>query len=74
MKVAHRTEEAGEAVIVHARNIKHGVQAKRSNKVAALEKKQFKAEVNLRYQKYLEENPEVKKKAIQKRLEAAYQA
>ena len=69
VEAAHRTEEAGEAVIVHARNIKHGVQAKRSNKVAALEKKQFKAEVNFRYQKYLEENPEVKKKAIQKRLQ-----
>lgn len=69
VEAAHRTEEAGEVVIVHARNIKHGVQAKRSNKVAALEKKQFKAEVNFRYQKYLEENPEVKKKAIQKRLQ-----
>ena len=69
VEAAHRTEEAGEAVIVHARNIKQGVQAKRSNKVAALEKKQFKAEVNFRYQKYLEENPEVKKKAIQKRLQ-----
>jgi len=44
-------------------------QAQKINKVAALEKKQFKAEVKFRYQKYLEEHPEVKKKTIQKRLQ-----
>ena len=69
VEAAHRTEEAGEAVIVNAKNIRQGVQARRANKVVSLEKKQFKAEVNFKYQKYLEENPEVKKKAIQKRLQ-----
>ncbi|MDD3139724.1 MAG: peptidoglycan DD-metalloendopeptidase family protein, partial [Lachnospiraceae bacterium] len=35
-------------------------------KVAKLENKQFKADVNFRYQKFLEENPEMKKKHMQK--------
>ena len=69
VEAAHRTEETGETVIVHAKNIKQGIKAKRVKKVAAAEKKQFKAEVNFRYQKYLEENPQMKKKALQKRLQ-----
>ena len=69
VEAAHRTEEAGEAVIAHAKNIRQGMQAKRVKKVAAAEKKQFKAEVNFRYQKYLEDNPQLKKKALQKRLQ-----
>ena len=69
VEAAHRSEEAGEAVIVHAKNIKQGVQAKRVKKAAIAEKKQFKAEVNFRYQKYLEDNPQMKKKLLQKRLQ-----
>lgn len=69
VEAAHRSEEAGEAVIVHAKNIRQGVQAKRVKKVAIAEKKQFKAEVNFRYQKYLEDNPQMKKKLLQKRLQ-----
>ena len=69
VEAAHRTEEAGETVIAKAGQIKKAKTVCRSNKVAALEKKQFKAEVNFRYQKYLEEHPEVKKKALQKRLQ-----
>ena len=66
---AHKTEQAGEAAIDYARRFKHDKYARRVNKVAAAEKKQFKAEVNFRYQKFLEEHPEVKKKALQKRLQ-----
>ena len=69
VEAAHKTEEAGETAIVTAGRIKDARYARRTNKVAALEKKQFKAEVNFRYQKYLEENPEMKKKAFQKRLQ-----
>ena len=69
VEAAHRTEEAGETVIARAGQLKQARYARRSNKVAALEKKQFKAEVVFRYQKYLEEHPEVKKKALQKRLQ-----
>ena len=66
---AHRTEQAGEDVVRYAQRFKGNRYARRQNKVAALEKKQFKAETNFRYQKYLEENPEIKKKAFQKRLQ-----
>ncbi|MBQ4483154.1 MAG: peptidase, partial [Lachnospiraceae bacterium] len=66
---AHKTEQAGEAAIDYARRFKRDKYARRQNKVAALEKKQFKAEVNFRYQKYLEDYPEIKKKAFQKRLQ-----
>ena len=69
VEAAHRTEEAGETALAHAGRIKDARYARRTNKVAALEKKQFKAEVNFRYQKYLEDNPEMKKKAFQKRLQ-----
>ena len=69
VEAAHKTEEAGETAIATAGRIKEARYARRTNKVAALEKKQFKAEVNFRYQKYLEENPEMKKKAFQKRLQ-----
>ena len=66
---AHKTEQAGEAAIDYARRFKRDKYAHRQNRVAALEKKQFKAETNFRFQKYLEENPEIKKKAFQKRLQ-----
>lgn len=54
---AHKTEQAGEAAVDYARRFKRDKHNRRVNKVAALEKKQFKAETNFRYQKYLEENP-----------------
>ena len=66
---AHKTEQAGEDVVRYAQRFKGNRYARRQNKVATLEKKQFKAETNFRYQKYLEENPEIKKKAFQKRLQ-----
>ena len=66
---AHKTEQAGEDVVRYAQRFKGNRYARRQNKVAALEKKQFKAETNFRYHKYLEENPEIKKKAFQKRLQ-----
>ncbi len=66
---AHKTEEAGEYIIDYGKRFRRDKLIKQKNKVAKLEKKQFKAETNFRYQKYLEENPEVKKKAFQKRLQ-----
>ena len=69
VEAAHRTEEAGETVIAKARQIHKVQNVRRSNKVAALEKKQFKAEVNFRYQKYLEKNPQMKKKLLRKQLQ-----
>ncbi|WP_049895513.1 CD1108 family mobile element protein [Oribacterium sp. NK2B42] len=69
VEAAHKTEESVETGIAKAGEFKRAEQAQKINKVAALEKKQFKAEVKFRYQKYLEEHPEVKKKTIQKRLQ-----
>jgi len=66
---AHKAEQAGEDAVRYVQRFKGNKYARRQNKVAALEKKQFKAETNFRYQKYLEEHPEVKKKALQKRLQ-----
>ena len=66
---AHKSEEAGEAVITHVKNFHDNRYARKRNRVAALEKKQFKAEVDFRYHKFLEDNPETKKKIIQKRLQ-----
>ena len=42
-------------------------------KVAKLEKKQFKKEVNFRYQKFLEENPEMQEKTLKKQLQKRLQ-
>ena len=56
---AHKTEQTAEDVYHFVkRNHKSGLQRKKE-KVARLEKKQFKKEVNFRYQKFLEENPDM---------------
>ena len=69
VEAAHKTEEAYEVVTSEARNFIEAGEAAKFNKVAKLEKKQFKAEVNFRYKKMLEENPALKKKTVQKRLQ-----
>ena len=76
---AHKTEQTAEDVDHFVkRNHKSGLQRKKE-KVARLEKKQFKKEVNFRYQKFLEENPEMQEKTLKKAdaetiAETAYQA
>ena len=42
-------------------------------KVARLEKKQFKKEVNFRYQKFLEENPDMQEKTLKKQMQKRLQ-
>lgn len=54
------------------RNHKSGLQRKKE-KVAKLEKKQFKKEVNFRYQKFLEENPEMQEKTLKKQMQKRLQ-
>ncbi|MBQ7587492.1 MAG: peptidoglycan DD-metalloendopeptidase family protein [Lachnospiraceae bacterium] len=66
VEAAHKTELAGEEVVYRAGRLKKAVKARKVRKVAALEKKQFKAETNLIFNRYLEDNPEIKKKAIRK--------
>ena len=70
---AHKTEQTAENVYHFVkRNHKSGLQRKKE-KVAKLEKKQFKKEVNFRYQKFLEENPEMQEKTLKKQMQKRLQ-
>ncbi|MEA4843864.1 MAG: peptidoglycan DD-metalloendopeptidase family protein [[Clostridium] symbiosum] len=66
---AHKSEQKGEELFSFVKRQIKGKEQKQRAKVAKLEKKQFKKEVNFQYQKFLEENPQVQKKALQKRLQ-----
>ena len=70
---AHKTEQTAEDVDHFVkRNHKSGLQRKKE-KVARLEKKQFKKEVNFRYQNFLEENPEMQEKTLKKQMQKRLQ-
>ena len=70
---AHKTEQTAEDVYHFVkRNHKSGLQRKKE-KVAKLEKKQFKKEVNFRYQKFLEENPQMQEKTLKKQMQKRLQ-
>ena len=69
MEGAHKTEQKGEELIGFVRRHYKGKEARQRAKIAKLEKKQFQKEVNFQYQKFLEENPQMQKKALQKRLQ-----
>ena len=66
---AHKTEQKAEELYGFVKRHHRGKEQRQRAKVARLEKKQFQKEVNFQYQKFLEENPQVKKKALQKRLQ-----
>lgn len=66
---AHKLEQKGEELFSFVKRQIKGKEQKQRAKVAKLEKKQFKKEVNFQYQKFLEENPQMQKKALQKRLQ-----
>ena len=66
---AHKSEQKVEAVYSFVKRQVKGKEQKQRAKVAKLEKKQFKKEVSFQYQKFLEENPQMQKKALQKRLQ-----
>ena len=63
---AHKTEQKVEEVYGFVKRHHKSRHERTINKVVKLEKKQFKADVNFRYQKFLEENPEMQKKKMQK--------
>lgn len=65
----HKTEQRGEELFAFVRRQYKGKAYRQRKKIAKLEKKQFQKEVNFRYEKFLEENPQMKKKALQKRLQ-----
>ncbi|MCB7090654.1 peptidoglycan DD-metalloendopeptidase family protein [Enterocloster bolteae] len=66
---AHKSEQKGEELFSFVKRQIKGKEQKQRAKVVKLEKKQFKKEVNFQYQKFLEENPQMQKKALQKRLQ-----
>lgn len=73
VEAAHKTEQKIEEVALFVgRNQKSRLQKNRA-KVAKLEKKQFKKEVNFRYQKFLEENPEMNEKTLKKAMQRKFQ-
>ena len=66
---AHKTEQKVEDVYGFVKRHHKSKHERTLKKVAKLEKKQFKADVNFRYHKFLEENPEMKKKHMQKQFQ-----
>lgn len=66
---AHKTEQKGEELIGSVKRHYKGKEARQRAKIAKLEKKQFQKEVNFQYQKFLEGNPQMQKKALQKCLQ-----
>ena len=69
VEAAHKTEQKVEDFYGFVKRQYKGKAQRQRAKVAKLEKKQFQKEVNFQYQKFLEENPQMKKKALQKRLQ-----
>jgi murein DD-endopeptidase MepM/ murein hydrolase activator NlpD len=69
VEAAHKTEQTVENVAWRAIQHKPDKYALRRGRVAALEKKQFKAETNFLYKKFLEDNPEINKKVFQKNIQ-----
>ncbi len=69
VEAAHKTEQKVEDFYGFVKRQYKGKAQRQRAKVAKLEKKQFQKEVNFQYQKFLEENPQMQKKALQKRLQ-----
>ncbi len=65
---AHKTEQKAEDVYCFVKRHYKNKKQRQREKVAKLEKKQFKKEVNFHYQKFLEENPEMQEKTLKKQL------
>jgi len=70
---AHKTEQKAEDGYRFIKRHYKGKEQRRRAKVEKLEKKQFKKEVNFRYRKFLEENPEMQEKTLKKQLQKRMQ-
>lgn len=70
---AHKTEQKAEDAYRFVKRHYKGREQRQRGKVAKLEKKQFKKEANFRYQKFLEENPEMQEKTLKKQLQKRMQ-
>lgn len=69
VEASHKTEQMVERGFHYVMNHNKTTLQKRHEKVAKLEKKQFRAETNFLYQKYLEENPQVQRTLLRKRIQ-----
>lgn len=69
VEAAHKTERSGEDVYHFFKGYYKGKTERRRAKAVKLEKNQIQKEVNFRYQKFLEENPEMQEKTVQKQLQ-----
>ena len=70
---AHKTEQKAEDTYRFVKRHYKSKEQRQRKKVAKLEKKQFKKEVSFRYQKVLEENPEMQEKTLKKQLQKRMQ-
>lgn len=70
---SHKTEQRVEELFGFVKRQYKTKGQKQQAKVAKLKKKQFQKEVNFRYQKFLEENPELQKKSLKKQLQKRLQ-
>lgn len=70
---AHKTEQKAEDAYRFVKRHYKGREQRQREKVAKLEKKQFQKEVNFRYQKFLEENPQMQEKTLKKQLQKRLQ-
>ena len=70
---AHKTEQRAEDVYRFVKRHYKGREQRQRRKVEKLEKKQFQKEVNFRYRKFLEENPEMQEKTLKKQLQKRLQ-
>ncbi len=66
---AHKTEQRMEDAYGFVKRHDQRKGQRQRAKAARLEKKQFQKEASFQYQKFLEENPQLRKKALQKRLQ-----
>ena len=66
---AHKSEQKAEELFAFVKRQHKSKEQRRRAKVAKLEQKQFQKEVGFQYQKFLEENPQMQKKVLQKRLQ-----
>ena len=70
---AHKTEQKAEDVYRFVKRHYKNKEKRQREKVAKLEKQQFQKEVNFRYQKFLEENPQMQEKTLKKQLQKRLQ-
>lgn len=73
VEAAHKIEQRTEDVYRFSKRHYKGKAERRREKAEKLEKKQVQKEINFRYQKFIEENPEMQEKTLKKQLQKRLQ-